>query len=101
MPPNTCTRFPMHTSDSPARVVEAGKSYGSVAETLAAFRMVLVLAVFAALLLSLVGAYLLARVSLSPVNAVVEAARSITDEDLSKRLPYPTARMRSAASRPP
>ena len=87
MPPNTRTRFPCARLDSPARVVEAGKSYGSVAETLAAFRMVLALAVFAALLLSLVGAYPLARASLSPVNAVVEAARSITDEDLSKRLP--------------
>jgi signal transduction histidine kinase len=78
---------PVRTSDSPARVVEAGKSYGSVAETLSAFRTVLVLAVLAAFLLSLVGAYLLARASLSPVNAVVEAARGITDEDLSKRLP--------------
>lgn len=78
---------PVRTSHSPARVVEAGKSYESVAETLAAFRTVLVLAVFAAFLLSLVGAYLLARASLSPVNAVVEAARGITDENLSKRLP--------------
>lgn len=79
--------IPVRPAESPARVVEAGKSYGSVTETLAAFRTVLMTAVFAAFLLSLIGAYLLARASLSPVNAVVESASGITDEDLSKRLP--------------
>jgi signal transduction histidine kinase len=68
-------------------VVEAGKSFGTVTETLSTFRTVLATAVFAAFLLSVIGAYLLARASLLPVNAVVEAARGITDEDLSKRLP--------------
>jgi signal transduction histidine kinase len=53
--------------------------------------MALVLAsgVTAAFLLSVVGAYLLARKALSPVSAVVTAAHRITDGDLSKRLPVP------------
>lgn len=85
--PEFAYAVPVRTAESPARVVEAGKSYEPVTETLSAFRTVLALAVFAAYLFSLIGAYLLARASLSPVNAVVEAAHDITDEDLSKRLP--------------
>jgi len=41
----------------------------------------------AAFLLSTCGAYLLARAALSPVAAVVDSARKITEGDLSKRLP--------------
>ena len=42
-----------------------------------------------AFLLSVVGAYLLARRALSPVSAVVAAAHRIREGDLSKRLPVP------------
>ena len=51
--------------------------------------MALVLAsgVGVAFLLSVVGAYLLARKALSPVSAVVTAAHRITEGDRSKRLP--------------
>jgi signal transduction histidine kinase len=38
-------------------------------------------------LLSIGGAYLLARAALSPVGAVVASARKITESDLSERLP--------------
>jgi two-component system OmpR family sensor kinase len=41
----------------------------------------------AAFLLSVVGAYLLARAALSPVGAIAKAARRITGGDLSQRLP--------------
>ncbi len=40
-----------------------------------------------AILLSVAGAYLLARAALSPVAAVAAAARRITESDLSERLP--------------
>lgn len=78
---------PVQPVEGTARVVEAGMSYESVDETLSTFRTVLVVGVLLAFLLSLLGAYLLARAALSPVEAVANAAREITDQDLSKRLP--------------
>jgi two-component system, OmpR family, sensor kinase len=70
-----------------ARVVEAGQSYEVAKRALEAFTAVLLVAALAVLLLSVVGAYLLARAALSPVSAVVTSARSITESDLSRRLP--------------
>lgn len=78
---------PVDPEDGPPLVIEAGKSYGSVQQTLAIFRDVLIAGLAAALALSVLGAYLLARAALSPVEAVTEAAREMTDEDLSRRLP--------------
>jgi signal transduction histidine kinase len=78
---------PVDPGSGPARVVEAGQSYESVHRTLETFATVLVFVVLGAVLLSLVGAYLLARVALSPVGAVAAAARKITESDLSDRLP--------------
>ena len=71
----------------PARVVEAGKSYDSVEDALEAFTTVLVVGGLLAFLLSVGGAYLLARAALSPVEAVVSSAREMTEGDLSRRLP--------------
>ncbi len=78
---------PVDPPRGPARVVEAGRSYEAAEEALGAFSTVLVVGALAALLLSLSGAYLLARAALSPVGAVVAAARKITESDLSERLP--------------
>lgn len=78
---------PVDPPSGPARVVEAGRSYESAAEVLATFAGVLAIALFAALVLSIGGAYLLARAALSPVDAVVDSARQITEGNLSKRLP--------------
>jgi signal transduction histidine kinase len=72
---------------SAARVVEVGKSYESAAAAVRTFGTVLAAGVLAAFLVSVGGAYLLARAALSPVEAVVGAARGITEGDLSKRLP--------------
>ena len=82
---------PVNPPDGPARVVEAGESYESATKTLEAFTVVLVVVILAALILSVGGAYLLARAALSPVDAVVRTARQIGESDLSKRLPvaYP------------
>lgn len=70
-----------------ARVVEVGKSYESATATLQTLGTALAAGTFAVLLLSVAGAYLLARAALSPVDAVVGAAREITEGSLSKRLP--------------
>ena len=70
-----------------ARVVEAGQSYGPATDTLETFAAILFGGILVAFLLSLGGAYLLARVALSPVDAVVQSARQIGESDLSKRLP--------------
>ena len=54
-----------------ARVVEVGKSYESAGETVSTFAALLAAAIFTALLVSVGGAYLLARAALSPVEQVV------------------------------
>ena len=78
---------PVSPPAGPARVVEAGKSYDSVEDALEAFTTVLVVVGLLAFLLSVGGAYLLARAALSPVEAVVSSAREMTEGDLSRRLP--------------
>jgi len=78
---------PVDPPRGPARVVEAGRSYQAVERALEAFSTVFVIGAVAALLLSLSGAYLLARAALSPVGAVAAAARKITESELSERLP--------------
>jgi two-component system OmpR family sensor kinase len=78
---------PVSPPAGPARVVEAGKSYDSVEDALEAFTTVLVVGGLLAFLLSVGGAYLLARAALSPVEAVVSSAREMTEGDLSRRLP--------------
>ena len=78
---------PVNPTDGAARVVEAGKSYEDAREVLDTFARLLALVVLAALLLSAVGAYLMARAALSPVEDVVGAAREISAGELSRRLP--------------
>jgi two-component system, OmpR family, sensor kinase len=78
---------PVDPPDGPARVVEAGKSYEPAEETLGVFGTVLAAGIGAAFLLSIGGAYLLARAALKPVDAVTSAAREMGGDDLSKRLP--------------
>ena len=78
---------PVNPPSGPARVLEAGKSYDSVEDTLETFVTVLAVSGLLAFLLSVGGAYLLARAALSPVEAVVSSAREMTEGDLSRRLP--------------
>ena len=85
--PDYVYAVPVDPPEGEARVVEAGRSYASATETLNAFAFLLVGAVLAALVLSVAGAYLLARAALAPVDAVVRSARRIGAGDLSKRLP--------------
>ena len=78
---------PVDPPSGPARVVEAGKSYGDAEETLYTLVAALAAGIGAAFVLSLAGAYLLARTALRPVGAAVSAAAEITESDLGRRLP--------------
>jgi len=78
---------PVDPESGQARVVEAGQSYEGVHRTIEAFATALVAVVVGAILLSVIGAYLLARTALSPVGVVAASARKITESDLSERLP--------------
>jgi two-component system, OmpR family, sensor kinase len=80
---------PVSPPEQPARIVEAGKPYEPTQQNVEQMAIVLASVVTAAFLLSVVGAYLLARKALSPVSAVVTAAHRIRAGDLSKRLPVP------------
>ncbi len=83
---------PVNPQSGPARVVEAGKSYEDAEATLEVFEAVLFAWIGVALLLSIAGAYLLARTALRPVDAVVSSAREITESDLGHRLPVANPR---------
>jgi two-component system, OmpR family, sensor kinase len=85
--PSYVYAVPVSPPDQPARIVEAGKSYEPAQENVDKMALVLACGVTVAFLLSVVGAYLLARKALSPVSAVVTAAHRITEGDRSKRLP--------------
>jgi two-component system OmpR family sensor kinase len=78
---------PVEPPQGKARVVEAGQSYAVTERALETLATVLVGGGLSGFLLSIGGAYLLARAALSPVGAVVASARKITDSDLSQRLP--------------
>jgi signal transduction histidine kinase len=85
--PDYVYAVPVNPPEGEARVVEAGRSYESATKTLNAFAALLIGAVLTALVLSVGGAYLLARTALAPVDTVVRSARRIGARDLSKRLP--------------
>ena len=85
--PDYVYAVPVDPPDGSARVVEAARSYRLVTETLETFDAILLTGVLVAFLLSVGGAYLLARATLSPVDSVVRAARQIGESDLSRRLP--------------
>ena len=85
--PDYVYAVPVDPPSGPARVVEAGKSYEPAKEALEVFGTVLVAGIGAAFILSIGGAYFLARAALRPVDAVTSAAREMGEGDLSKRLP--------------
>jgi len=70
-----------------ARVVEAGKSYEPALEGIEATGAILAAGIGAAFVLSIGGAYLLARAALRPVEAVTATAREMGAGDLARRLP--------------
>ena len=92
---------PVDPPSGTARVVEVGKSYADAEDTLEVFETVLAGGIGTAFLLSLVGAYLLARTALRPVDAVASSAREITEtfNDLLSRLEAAFARREEALVR--
>ena len=78
---------PVASRDSGARVVEAWKSYDDFGGSIIPFATVVVIGVPVGLFLAITGSYLLARSALAPVDAIVHAAREISERDLSRRLP--------------
>jgi two-component system OmpR family sensor kinase len=83
---------PVDPPDGHARVVEAGKSYEAAQEGIESLGAILAAGIGAAFILSIGGAYLLARAALRPVEAVTSTARAMGEEDLAKRLPVANAK---------
>src|SRR5215212_2455985 len=75
------------TPQGRVRVVEAGKSYKPALEDIREIGVILAAGIGVAFLLSIGGAYLLARTVLRPVEAVTATAQEMGVRDLGKRLP--------------
>jgi two-component system OmpR family sensor kinase len=78
---------PVDPPEGPARIVEAITPYEPTREYLASLGGALAVGIVLGVLLTVAGAYLLARAALAPVSAVVGSAHEITEGQLSKRLP--------------
>jgi two-component system OmpR family sensor kinase len=85
--PDYIYAVPVDSPQGRARVVEAGKSYESALEGVEAVGVILAAGIGVAFVLSIGGAYLLARAALRPVEAVTDAAREMGEGDLARRLP--------------
>ncbi len=83
---------PVDPPRGPAKVVETGKSYEPALEVIQAIGAILAAGIGVAFLLSIGGAYLLARTALRPVEAVTATARAMGEGDLAKRLPVANPR---------
>ena len=78
---------PVHPKSGNARVVEAGKSYEHALDSVQAVGAILATGIGVAFILSIGGAYLLARAAMRPVEAVTATAQEMGEGDLAKRLP--------------
>jgi two-component system, OmpR family, sensor kinase len=76
----------------PPLILEAGRSHSDLEETLGTIGKTLAAGIGVAFLLSIGGAYFLARTALRPVDAVVSSAREMSETDLSQRLPVANPR---------
>jgi signal transduction histidine kinase len=85
--PSYVYAVPVNPGKGRARVVEAGKSYEAAQDGIESLGAILAAGIGAAFVLSIGGAYLLARAALRPVEAVTNTARAMGEEDLAKRLP--------------
>ena len=85
--PDYVYAVPIKPEEGPHLVLEAGRSYSSLEETIDTIGTAIAAAIGVAFLLSIGGAYFLARTALKPVDAVVSSAREMGETDLSRRLP--------------
>ena len=79
--------LPVVKNGATANIVQVAMSLENVKATRSSFLLVLLLLAPVALAGSALGGWFLARRALSPVDAMVEAARRIEAEDLTKRIP--------------
>ena len=90
--PDYIYAVPVDPPEGRERVVEAGKSYESALEGVEAIGTILAAGIGVAFILSIGGAYLLARAALRPVEAVTATAREMGEGDLARRLPVANPR---------
>ena len=79
--------FPVVRNNATVNIVQVAMSLENVEATRSRFLLVLLILAPVALAGSALGGWFLARRALSPVDAMVEAARRIEAEDLTKRIP--------------
>jgi heavy metal sensor kinase len=79
--------MPVVRNGATVNIVQVAMSLENVKATRASFLLVLLVLAPVALAGSALGGWFLARRALTPVDAMVEAARRIEAEDLTKRLP--------------
>jgi heavy metal sensor kinase len=79
--------LPVVKGKAMVNIVQVAMSLDNVKATRASFLLVLLILAPVALAASALGGYFLARRALAPVDAMVEAARRIEAEDLTKRIP--------------
>ena len=83
--------WPVVRNNATVNIVQVAMSLENVEATRSRFLLVLLILAPVALAGSALGGWFLARRALSPVNAMVEAARRIEAEDLTKRIPAPSS----------
>jgi heavy metal sensor kinase len=79
--------FPVVANGSTVNIVQVAMSLENVNAARSSFLLILFILAPVALTGSALGGWFLARRALAPVDAIVEAARRIEAEDLSKRVP--------------
>jgi signal transduction histidine kinase len=79
--------LPVVRNNATVNIVQVAMSLENVEATRSRFLLVLLILAPVALVGSALGGWFLARRALSPVDAMVEAARRIEAEDLTKRIP--------------
>jgi heavy metal sensor kinase len=81
--------LPVEKNGATANILQVAMSLENVEATRTTFLLVLLILAPVALTASALGGWFLARRALAPVDAMVEAARRIEAEDLTKRIPAP------------
>lgn len=79
--------FPVVNNGSTVSIVQVAMSLENVNAARSSFLLILLLLAPVAVAGSALGGWFLARRALAPVDAIVEAARRVEAEDLSKRVP--------------